>query len=295
MKFGIDISGANTIENWEEIKNAVDFVIIKYGNIYDDEEFYQHETVKDRIKACQNLKIPFGLYIYNYCNNISNMKRELEKIYKDIKNINSGLPVFLDMEDSSLIQISQAQLTQICINFYEFMKSKGIDSGIYANAYWFKNKILYNDFEMGKIWVAQYEVSKPQMTKYDIWQYSSKGKVSGIKGNVDVNYADDSLFSKKQETVDENIKVFTTGRYIVDCDVLTVRKTPEISKNDDNWLRFGELTTNAQMQVKNLTKKWGYVPNGLVKGVVCDVSEVKNTCWGKIPSGWINLNYCKKE
>lgn len=42
-------------------------------------------------------------------------------------------------------------------------------------------------------------------------------------------------------------------------------------------------------------KNWGYVPNGLVKGVVCEVSDIKNKCWGKIPSGWINLNYCKKE
>ena len=42
-------------------------------------------------------------------------------------------------------------------------------------------------------------------------------------------------------------------------------------------------------------KNWGYVPNGLVKGVVCDVSDIKNKCWGKIPSGWINLNYCRKD
>ncbi len=293
MKFGIDISGANTIENWEEIKNAVDFVIIKYGNIYDDKKFYQHEDVKAKIEACENLKIPYGIYIFNYCNNINKLKKNLNNIYKDIQKLNLSLPVFLDMEADELIQEGKAQLTQLCFSFYEFMKSKGLDAGIYANASWFKNYIMYNDFEMGKIWVAQYEVDKPQMTRYDIWQYTSSGKLDGIKGNVDLNYANDDLLHVKQE--DENIKVFKTGRYIVDTKVLTVRKTPEIPKNDDNWLRFGELTTNAQMQVKNLTKKWGYVPNGLVKGVVCDVSEVKNTCWGKIPSGWINLNYCKKE
>lgn len=291
MKFGVDISGANTIENWEEIKSQVDFVIIKYGNIYDDEEFYQHETVQERIKACQNLKIPFGLYIYNYCNNVSNLERELNKIYKDIKNINSDLPVFLDMEDESLIKEGQAQITQLCIKFHEFMEGKGISNGIYANAFWFDNYILYNDFDMGKIWIAQYEVEKPQISRYDIWQYTSLGKVDGITYKVDCNYANDDLFHVKQE----NKKEFTTGRYVVTADVLTVRSTPEIPKNDNNWLRFGELTTNAQVQVKNLSKNLGYIPNGLVKGVVCDVSEVKNTCWGKIPSGWINLNYCRKE
>lgn len=39
-----------------------------------------------------------------------------------------------------------------------------------------------------KIWLAQY-ASAPTYTatRYDMWQYSSKGKVSGINGNVDMN------------------------------------------------------------------------------------------------------------
>lgn len=85
---------------------------------------------------------------------------------------------------------------------------------------------------------------------------------------------------------------YTTGHYIVDTDVLTVRSSPKIE--EDNWLRYSQLTSNAQKQIY---EKSGYKPNGLVKGVECDVSKIviaDGYTWGRIPSGWIALEYCKK-
>lgn len=97
-------------------------------------------------------------------------------------------------------------------------------------------------------------------------------------------------FIEKYDLIDNN--EYTIGHYIVDTDVLTVRTSPKIE--DNNWLRYSQLTSNAQKQVY---EKSGYKPNGLVKGVECDVSEIVVSdyyTWGKIPSGWIALEYCKK-
>lgn len=94
------------------------------------------------------------------------------------------------------------------------------------------------------------------------------------------------------ENEEEQGTEYTTGHYIVDTDVLTVRSSPKIEEN--NWLRYSQLTSNAQKQVY---EKSGYKPNGLVKGVECDVSEIvvaDSYIWGRIPSGWIALEYCKK-
>lgn len=82
-------------------------------------------------------------------------------------------------------------------------------------------------------------------------------------------------------------KKYSIGRYEVTCQVLTVRKG---AGTNYEWLKFSELTKNAQEQVKKLS---GYEPNGLYKGTICDVSEIKEN-WGKIPSGWICLDYCKR-
>lgn len=97
-------------------------------------------------------------------------------------------------------------------------------------------------------------------------------------------------FIEKYDNIDDN--EYTTGHYIVNTDVLTVRTTPKIE--DNNWLMYSQLTSNAQKQIY---EKSGYKPNGLVKGVECDVSEIvvsDGYTWGKIPSGWIALEYCKK-
>lgn len=94
------------------------------------------------------------------------------------------------------------------------------------------------------------------------------------------------------ENEEEQETEYRAGHYVVNIDVLTVRSTPKIEEN--NWLRYSQLTSNAQKQVY---EKSGYKPNGLVKGVECDVSKIKQAdgyTWGKIPSGWIALEYCKK-
>lgn len=82
-------------------------------------------------------------------------------------------------------------------------------------------------------------------------------------------------------------KKYTTGRYEISANVLTVRSG---AGTNYSWKEYSQLTSNAQRQILN---ECGYKPNGLVKGVQCDVSQIKGN-WGKIPSGWICLDYCKK-
>lgn len=99
-------------------------------------------------------------------------------------------------------------------------------------------------------------------------------------------------FIEKYDKKEEQETEYTTGHYVVNTDVLTVRSSPKIE--DNNWLMYSQLTSNAQKQVY---EKSGYKPNGLVKGVECDVSEIvvaDGYIWGRIPSGWIALEYCKK-
>jgi hypothetical protein len=81
--------------------------------------------------------------------------------------------------------------------------------------------------------------------------------------------------------------VYSKGRYIVDVDFLNVRKG--VGTNYDKKL-FSELSKNAQDQIIKLN---GKKSDALCKGVICDVSKISGE-WGKIPSGWICLKYCKK-
>lgn len=91
----------------------------------------------------------------------------------------------------------------------------------------------------------------------------------------------------------ENIPspTYTTGKYMVTSETyLHVRTGPG---KKYRIKKFNEFTKNAQEQILKLNNNKKV--NGLVKGVKCDVSSIKNTCWGKIPSGWIDLEYTKKN
>ena len=123
------------------------------------------------------------------------------------------LPAFMDVEDDSralyLGQLSNRELSIVCHIFTEVVGNYGFIPGLYANKNWFENKLNYdnpNDYYNGwqmtdvrglyRNWVAEYgkNTGKPSASEstidiyHDIWQYTSKGKVDGITGNVDLNY-----------------------------------------------------------------------------------------------------------
>ena len=136
---------------------------------------------------------------------------------------------------------------------------------------------------------------KKATTDSDIVKAFTKGtslkiyEIDGNWGRTDDGWVCLTYTDYKKETSSDKTasSKYTTGRYEVTCDVLTVRTGPS---TDYDWLRYSQLTTNAQKQVY---EKSGSKPNGLVNGVQCDVSEVSSN-WGEIPSGWICLDYCKK-
>lgn len=127
------------------------------------------------------------------------------------------------------------------------------------------------------------------------WRQNNKGKwvlyASGGTFKPETILFVDKSFTKvisSNGLTFKNLPKYTTGTYKVTCDVLNVRTGAGTSYAKK---AFNMLTANAQKQIKKLNSDKS--ANGLVKGCVCTVSEVKNN-WGKIPSGWICLDYCEE-
>ena len=120
--------------------------------------------------------------------------------------------------------------------------------------------------------------------------YTGKtGKATGIHLHLGVKdlttdwYEDPEIFAAgyKEPTV------YSMGNYKVNAAVLNVRSGAGTKYSKKS---FSQLTPNAQAQILKIGKK---KTDGLVKGCVCTVSEVKEN-WGRIPSGWICLDYCRR-
>ena len=190
MLKGIDVSEFQGQIDWNKVKNdGIEFAILKLANIYDYDTNYKDSKFDTNYKEAKKRGIKIGAYIYNYCNTVDTLKKGLEWAIGKLDGRELDLPLYLDMEDKDIQGETKASLTEQCNEFAKYVESKGYRAGVYANVNWLKNELNPDDFDKDiSVWVAQYYKECQYTGKYDIWQYASNGKVSGISGNCDMNY-----------------------------------------------------------------------------------------------------------
>ncbi len=121
--------------------------------------------------------------------------------------------------------------------------------------------------------------------------YTIEGNNGNAVKNIKYKLTDKRIIGYGTPQFDNEEVGYSKGKYIVVVEkYLHVRTGPGLTYCIKN---FCELTSNAKSQILKLNNNKQV--NGLVTNVSCDVSQVKNKVWGKIPSGWINLEYTKKN
>ena len=131
--YGIDISEHNS----SDIDlSKYDFVILRasYGE-HTDKKF---EYFADK---CEQLKIPYGVYCYDYALDDSQARAEAEYVYNLIKDRNVQLGVWFDMEDADNYKKKAGVLTKercsfSCKVFCDYMSAKGYYTGVYTSTSW---------------------------------------------------------------------------------------------------------------------------------------------------------------
>ncbi len=189
---GIDVSKWNGNIDWNAVKNSgVNFVIIRCGyrgssggTLIEDPKF------RANIKGAQAAGLRVGVYFFTQAVNEVEAVEEASMVISLCKGYSLSFPVYLDVEGSKGRgdSISVDQRTANIKAFCGTIKNAGYQVGVYANKTWFTSKINTSQITGYKIWLAQY-ASQVTYTgsRYDMWQYTSKGKVTGISGNVDMN------------------------------------------------------------------------------------------------------------
>ena len=222
MLKGIDVSGYQGNIDWKKVKNdGVKFAIIKLGTIYDEDENSEESTFERNYNECIKNNIPVGVYVYNYCNSIEALKKGANWVLEVLNKRALNLPVYLDMEDKTIVSEGKAALTNQCNEFAKILTNAGYEAGVYANLNWFENYLEAKEFNSNiSVWVAQYYKECEYEGEYDIWQYSSSGKVDGISGNVDMNYLYNENIIKntdnngpEDKTIDELAQEVIDGKW----------------------------------------------------------------------------------
>ncbi len=189
---GIDVSKWQGNIDWATTSNAISFAIIRCGyrgssgGIAMDPKFLQN------MRGAKAHGVRVGVYFYSKATNEAMAVEEASAALAFVQQAGGGLtlPIYFDMEDACQKGLSKEQNTAIANAFCATVAAGGYRAGVYASKSWFDNRM--NAGSIGgnySIWVARYNTYLGYSGRYNMWQYSSKGSIPGISGNVDVNIA----------------------------------------------------------------------------------------------------------
>ncbi len=189
---GIDVSKHNGSIDWGAVKNAgINFAIIRCGYRGSSSGALVIDPMYTaNMAGAQGAGINVGVYFFSQAVNEAEAVEEASVVLELIKGYSLQMPVYIDVEKSRGRGdgISKAERTAVCNAFLSTIRNAGYTAGIYSNKIWFEGMINTAAFLDYKIWLAQYvDIPTYTATRYDMWQYTSKGSVPGISGNVDMN------------------------------------------------------------------------------------------------------------
>ena len=191
MEFrGIDVSKWQGKIDWKKVKDAgAQFAILRagYGRAISqiDPFFYAN------YEACKAIGLPVGAYWYSYATDTDDARREAATCLEAIKGKSFEYPVWFDQEyEPGIKALTDQQRTDIVKAFCDTLEDAGYYTGIYCSRDWLQNYLIPSQLKAYDVWVAAYGATPGSVPlPYGMWQYSSKGKMPGISGNVDLNVA----------------------------------------------------------------------------------------------------------
>ena len=203
----IDVSEFQGIIDWYKVKKAgINYAMIRVGGRFGSSgKIYNDSKAELNLNNALANGIKVGAYFFTQAVNEREAVEEAEFTIKKLKGYDVTLPVAIDTEyldGGRHNNLNRAQRTNVIKAFCDTIKNAG-----YTPMYYCSSSYLANDLESTKLssyrlWLAQWSSKKP-IGKYDIWQYSSSGRVSGINGEVDMNY----LYEDYNASYPDDVKV----------------------------------------------------------------------------------------
>lgn len=182
-------------------QGTIDFNKIKEENLYgvilrcgytgygSSKSKQKDEKFEENYKGFSSINVPIGVYWYSCASSVNEAKEEAKLCLEYIKDKKIQLPVFFDTEDEHhQRELSRSELSNIVKTFCEEIENAGYYCGIYASTSWFNSELDMNYLNVYDVWVADYRGYNGYNGNCGMWQYSSKGQIKGINGNVDLNY-----------------------------------------------------------------------------------------------------------
>lgn len=264
LKQGIDISAWQGNIDWDQVKNCIEAVIIRAGygkNNIDQKWVPNAEAVRDS-------SLDVGAYWFSYAYTADMAYMEGCYAANAVKNKfgDRQIPIAFDLEYDSVdyaakkgVKIGRAEATLFAIRFLTAVKEFGYRPMLYTNIDYIRNY-----FDLGVIraaipdlllWVACWG-SEPKDYNMAIWQYTSKGSVAGIIGNVDMDEVYVDMEIRDGAAVPAPAPVQENGRKQMRVTAktwLNIREKPDVNSED-----LGDLPAGTVITVDKIENGWAH-------------------------------------
>ena len=185
----IDLSKWNGNVNFDLVRSAgIDGVIIRTG--FGSENPRQIDRrFEEYYAGAKAAGLYVGAYHYSYAKDAAGALSEVEFMLKIIKGKSFELPIYGDFEEQG--KLSKTVCTEMVKAFCNRLEMSGAWAGIYSYDTFFRDKLSADIPKRYTVWSARVENIFPKCVSADylgIWQNSWKGKISGISGDVDLDY-----------------------------------------------------------------------------------------------------------
>ena len=265
---GIDVSKHNGVINWKKVKAAgVDFAIIRVGYRGYGGSGSLNKDVKfdDNMQGAIDAGLQVGVYFYSQAITTTEAREEADYALKYAKKYKFSLPIFYDYEFADVStgrldkawkngKLNKSKMTANAIAFCETVKEAGYDAMVYANKSFLTSCVSHKSItDAGyKIWLAHYTTYTKFDGDFTIWQYSSKGRISGCNdgnsGYVDSNFMYGDMWEKLFVISDMKDEIYTGSE--ITPEVVVTYNGADLKKDVDYTVKYYNNTEVGPAKVK---------------------------------------------
>lgn len=207
---GIDVSSHQGEIDWQKVAaSGVEFVFVRVGyrGYGKSGSLNTDKNYKQNIEGAKAAGLKVGVYFFSQAISMTEAIEEARMTLDLIKDYEIDYPIVFDWEiigtaSARTDNVSMQTLCSAANAFCDVIESAGYMPMVYFNKHVGYTKYDLSTVKDNYFWFAQYSDTPDFYYDFDIWQYTSSGRVDGIKGNVDMNISFTD-FSVPKEVNDE--------------------------------------------------------------------------------------------
>lgn len=193
---GIDVSVYQGEIDWQKVADAgIDFAIIRVGyRGYGSEgKMMPDKYFTQNIQGALDAGLDVGVYYFSQAITVEEARQEAAYVIEQVKDYPLTYPVVFDWERQNYAGSrtqtvpSVSTMCKMANAFCADITAAGYEAMVYFNP-----SEGYKQYDLSQLmdypfWLAQYNSVPTFYYDFDMWQYTSTGRVPGISGSVDIN------------------------------------------------------------------------------------------------------------